>query len=108
MNFLPFPEPLRSAYAERTRATYESEVAERRRLGAKGPYTPGVGSVKVTRGALVFKTAHGRLIPAYDPYAASFPDDAIPGTGTVTARFNWYPNETGGYTYNVTEFEPIQ
>jgi hypothetical protein len=108
MKYLPFPEPLRSAYAARVGADYEAEMAQRRKSGARGPYTPPVGSKKVRRDALCYRMPDGTLRSVYDRYNAEYPEGSTPGTGTITDTFHWYPNDTGGYVTTVADFEPLK
>ena len=107
MQFLPFPEPIRSQFAEATRQRYGAEVEARRAKGMRGPYTPRVGSSQTLPEQLAYRTADGALRGVYDPYRAEYPAGATPGTATIIRTAKFYPNETHAYEDTLTDFRPL-
>ncbi len=93
MVFIPFPPQLAALSAQAASAAYES------RKGQKA-------ADHTTHGVACYQTGDGELHMAYDLYRAEYPEGAEPGIGNVHAKLEYYPNDTSGYRFTVTDFAP--
>ena len=90
MNFLSFPEPFARQSAEQAARDYQR--GDRQNVG---------------RDRLCYQNPDGSLRPVYDPYRPAYPEGSTPGTGTITRTKEYYPNDSTGYAYHVSDFKPL-
>ena len=95
MRFIPFPPELAARSSENARKSNESRKGK----------SPGSHS---TSGLACYREADGTLHMAHDPYEPQYPENAVPGLGTIHSRLEYYPNDTRGYTHTVSGFEPAE
>ena len=95
MHLIPFPPEL---------AARSSRNAQENNESRKGT-PPGNHS---SPGLACYREADGTLRMANDPYEPQYPENALPGLGTIHSRLEYYPNSTHGYTHTVSDFEPAE
>lgn len=89
---------------------FPNEILEREAAGllaiAETEKRAGYGNSTTRRGP-AYRLATGVVRPVYDPYRASYPRDAEPGFADITQTLQFYPNETSGYVFSCSNFEPL-
>lgn len=93
MHFIPFPITLAETSSENAKRQYEARKGKR-------------ASDHTSEGVACYLDEAGKLHMAHDPYDPKYPYGATPGLGTVHARLKFFPNDTSGYDFHVTDFTP--
>lgn len=95
--FVPFAEREAAESARLAKEAYEASKGKRARIGER-----------TTRRGLAFRMPDGKLRPVYDPYKPAYPEGSTPGWATIGQTLRYYPNDTTGYTMDVTDFQPLE
>lgn len=90
---IPFPPVLVQISARNAAASVEARRGKR----------PGD---HVLDGVAAYRTADGKIHPAYDLYEPTYPAGAEPGLGRLASRLEHFPNDSSGYRSHVSDFRP--
>ena len=95
MHLIPFPPEL---------AAISSRNAQKNNESRKGTPPHNHSSP----GLACYREADGTLRMANDPYEPQYPENTLPGLGTIHNRLEYDANDTRGYTHTVSGFEPAE